>query len=97
MSVSRPASTSPSGTMPARGGGVLLNVLILAVTAAICGSVLFGAPGVLIGQAAAGVLFGGFAWVLALRMIANGGQPKGPRPEVFGREGRLMSLLHLRR
>ena len=61
------------------------------------GSVLFGAPGVLIGQAAAGVLFGGFAWVLALRMIANGGQPKGPRPEVFGREGRLMSLLHLRR
>jgi Na+-driven multidrug efflux pump len=61
------------------------------------GSVLFGAPGVLIGQAAAGVLFGGLAWVLALRMIADGGQPKGPRPEVFGREGRLMSLLHLRR
>ncbi|WP_439148537.1 MATE family efflux transporter [Sulfitobacter sp.] len=61
------------------------------------GSVLFGAPGVLIGQAAAGVLFGALAWVLAQRMIAQGGRPKGPRPEVFGREGRLMTLLHLRR
>jgi len=52
---------------------------------------------VLIGQAAAGVLFGALAWVLAQRMIAQGGRPKGPRPEVFGREGRLMTLLHLRR
>ncbi|SFS96274.1 putative efflux protein, MATE family [Sulfitobacter marinus] len=61
------------------------------------GSVLFGAPGVLIGQAAAGVLFGSLAWVLALRLIASGGRPKEQRTEVFGREGRLMALLHLRR
>jgi putative MATE family efflux protein len=61
------------------------------------GSVLFGAPGVLIGQAAAGVLFGGLAWMLALRLIASGGRPKEQRADVFGREGRLMALLHLRR
>jgi Na+-driven multidrug efflux pump len=61
------------------------------------GSVLFGAPGVLIGQAAAGVLFGGLAWMLALRLISSGGRPKEQRTEVFGREGRLMALLHLRR
>ena len=61
------------------------------------GSLLFGAPGVLIGQAAAGVLFGALAWVLARRMIAQGGQRKRANPEAFARDGRLMSLLHLRR
>jgi Na+-driven multidrug efflux pump len=61
------------------------------------GSLLFGAPGVLIGQAAAGVLFGALAWVLARRMIAQGGQRKRAKPEAFARDGRLMSLLHLRR
>lgn len=61
------------------------------------GSVMFGAPGVLIGQAAAGVLFGILAWILAQRMIAEGGTPRGPRQDIFGREGRLMALVHLRR
>lgn len=60
------------------------------------GSLLFGAPGVLIGQAGAGVLFGALAWVLTQRMFAQGGRPKGPRPDIFGREGRLMTLLQLR-
>ena len=45
----------------------------------------------------AGVLFGALAWVLARRMIAQGGQRKRAKPEVFARDGRLMSLLHLRR
>ena len=46
MPVDRSASSTPSATMAARGGVLLLNVLILAVTAAICGSsVLFGAHG----------------------------------------------------
>ncbi|MDJ0992079.1 MAG: MATE family efflux transporter [Dinoroseobacter sp.] len=58
------------------------------------GATLFGAPGVLIGQAAGGVLFGLFAAFLALRVMADpGDKPKG----AFAREGRLLSLLHLRR
>jgi putative MATE family efflux protein len=59
------------------------------------GSALFGAPGVMIGQALSGVVFGILAWVLALRVISDGGQqvPQG----TFDREGRLMSLLHLRK
>ncbi|MFN6979687.1 MAG: MATE family efflux transporter, partial [Gemmobacter sp.] len=54
----------------------------------------FGATGVLIGQAVGGVLFGGFAIWLALRVIDR---PKGGPPEPFGREGRLLSLSSLRR
>ena len=60
------------------------------------GALWFGAPGVLIGQALAGVLFGVISWVLALRVIAKGGKPAAHRP-IFGREGRLMALLHERR
>ncbi len=60
------------------------------------GAALFGAPGVLIGQALAGVLFGGLAWVLALRVIAAGGAVDVPRDR-FAREGRLLSLLNLRK
>lgn len=59
------------------------------------GALLFGAPGVLIGQALAGVLFGAIAWVLARRVIDDGA------PEVaqdrFDREGRLLSLMNLRK
>ncbi|MBD3665861.1 MATE family efflux transporter [Sulfitobacter aestuariivivens] len=61
------------------------------------GSALYGAPGVLIGQAAAGVLFGVIAWVLALRVIARGGGEREPKEAIFGREGRLMTLFHARR
>ncbi|QFT58737.1 Multidrug export protein MepA [Sulfitobacter sp. THAF37] len=56
-----------------------------------------GAPGVLIGQALAGVVFGVVAWIMALRCIARGGKPEGRGKEIFGREGRLMTLFHARR
>lgn len=59
------------------------------------GSALFGAPGVLIGQALAGVLFGTLAWVLARRVIERGG-PVTPSGK-FDREGRQLSLLNLRK
>ena len=54
-----------------------------------------GAPGVLIGQAVGGLVFGVFAAWLALRVIAQGGQPT-PR-EPFARQARLMQLVHHRR
>jgi Na+-driven multidrug efflux pump len=60
------------------------------------GGALFGATGVLVGQALAGVLFGAIAWVLALRVIAAGGAPKAS-VDSFAREGRLLSLLNLRK
>lgn len=60
------------------------------------GAALFGAPGVLIGQALAGVLFGSVAWVLARRVIATAGAVP-PQPDKFAREGRLLSLLNLRK
>ncbi|WP_299143297.1 MATE family efflux transporter [uncultured Tateyamaria sp.] len=59
------------------------------------GAHLFGAPGVLIGQSLAGVLFGGLAWVLARRVIAEGGTAS--TRDSFAREGRLLSLLNLRK
>ncbi|MCZ4256424.1 MATE family efflux transporter [Sulfitobacter sp. G21635-S1] len=55
------------------------------------------APGVLVGQSLAGVVFGVVAWVMALRCIARGGKPEGRGKEIFGREGRLMTLFHARR
>ena len=61
------------------------------------GSLWFGAPGVLIGQAVSGILFGVIAWVLARRVIAEGGGVREPQQEIFGREGRLMTLFHARR
>jgi phosphoketolase len=39
-----------------------------------------GAPGVLVGQALGGVIFGGIAWWLALRVIAKPGARRGPAP-----------------
>ncbi|GLT11918.1 MATE family efflux transporter [Sulfitobacter porphyrae] len=55
------------------------------------------APGVLVGQSLAGVVFGVVAWVMALRCIARGGKPERRGKEIFGREGRLMTLFHARR
>jgi len=55
------------------------------------------APGVLVGQSLAGVVFGVVAWVMALRCIARGGKPERRGNEIFGREGRLMTLFHARR
>ena len=60
------------------------------------GGWLLGAPGVLIGQAAGGVIFGLGAGWLAWRLVSTGtGRPAPPEP--FGREGRLMGLIHRRR
>lgn len=59
------------------------------------GSYFFGAPGVLVGQAMAGVIFGTLAWVLARRVIARAGRPT--RSEPFERQARLLTLFNLRR
>ncbi len=63
----------------------------------IAGAWLMGAPGVLIGQAAGGVIFAGVTLWLAYRVIdkAEGTAP-APR-EPFQRQSRLMTLLHARR
>ncbi|KIC50104.1 MATE family efflux transporter [Tateyamaria sp. ANG-S1] len=59
------------------------------------GGQLYGAEGVLIGQALSAVVFGALAWLLARRVIAaEGGEV--PR-DSFAREGRLLSLLNLRK
>ncbi len=56
-----------------------------------------GAPGVLIGQAFGGLVFGALAWALAFRVMDKvRTAPAAPR-EPFGRQSRLMALLHLRR
>lgn len=59
------------------------------------GAAWYGAPGVLIGQAAGGVIFGLLAVWLSMRVIAQGDGPSERDP--FSRQARLMSLLHLRR
>jgi putative MATE family efflux protein len=60
------------------------------------GGWLFGAQGVLIGQAAGGVVFGLFAWWLALRVIAArpGAAPAAPP---FDWQARVSRFFHLRR
>ena len=55
---------------------------------------LFGAPGVLIGQAVGGLVFAVIAMWLAHRVMDD---PKDHSHDHFAREGRLHSLLHLRR
>ena len=61
------------------------------------GAALLGAPGVLIGQAAGGVLFAGIAVVLSLRVMARGETAPATTPEPFAREARLFQLFHHRR
>ena len=61
------------------------------------GSWAFGAQGVLIGQALAGVIFGIIAWVMALRLIERSEGHIRIKQDLFGREGRLMTLFHARR
>jgi putative MATE family efflux protein len=61
------------------------------------GAWAFDAKGVLIGQSVAGVLFGTVAWILALRVIARGSAQQKPAQDLFGREGRLMTLFQQRR
>ncbi len=62
------------------------------------GAAWFGAEGVLIGQAAGGVLFGLLSLWLARGVMARvEAGAKVAKPGPFQRQGRLMSLLHLRR
>jgi Na+-driven multidrug efflux pump len=61
------------------------------------GAALLGAPGVLIGQAAGGILFAGIAVVLSLRVMARGEAVPGTPTEPFLREARLFQLFHHRR
>ena len=56
---------------------------------------LMGAPGVLVGQALGGVVFGVIAWILARRVMEHQGDI--PEPAPFSRQARLLQLLHLRR
>lgn len=59
------------------------------------GAAWFGAPGVLIGQALGGVLFGVLAWIMVGRLIAR---KEAPRPSApFGRQARQMVLFNRRR
>ncbi|NNK77391.1 MAG: MATE family efflux transporter [Litoreibacter sp.] len=60
------------------------------------GGFMFGAPGVLIGQAAGGLVFAAVAWWLALRVIAQQTEKKAP-PQPFARQGRLLQLFNFRR
>lgn len=62
----------------------------------ILGAWLFGARGVLIGQAIGGILFAGIALLLARRLISEApGAPVAPDP--FARQARLFQLFHHRR
>jgi len=60
------------------------------------GAWLFGAAGVLIGQALAGVIFAGVATLMVRRMMDSEAPPANPVGP-FDREARLMSLMHRRR
>ncbi len=59
-------------------------------------SALFGAAGVLIGQALGGVIFAGVAAVMVRRMMDGEAGAAAPE-ERFDRQARLMSLMHRRR
>lgn len=58
------------------------------------GAHFWGASGVLIGQAAGGVVFAGVAFALSQRVMAH---QTPVTPEPFARQGRLHALLHMRR
>lgn len=63
----------------------------------ILGAAMFGAPGVLIGQAAGGLVFAVIAFFLVRRVMARTeGQSPAPA-EPFAREARLFQLFHHRR
>jgi len=59
------------------------------------GAALFGAPGVLLGQALGGVIFGVLAWGLARRVMAEPVAPVAGEP--FQRQASLLRLYHNRR
>lgn len=62
----------------------------------IAGASLLGAPGVLVGQAAGGIVFAAVSWLLANRVMANLEAPsghEGPGQDAFKQQGRFLSLL----
>ena len=63
------------------------------------GAALWGAPGVLIGQAAGGMIFAGLSLWLASRLIGDleTGRADAPERPAFSRRARLMQVLHIRR
>ena len=61
------------------------------------GAYLFGAAGVLIGQALGGVVFAAIALLLARRVIRDGAGKAGVTQDEFSLQSRLMQLLHMRR
>lgn len=63
----------------------------------ILGAAWFGAPGVLIGQAAGGVLFAAITWILAYRVMAQEAIAGSRKPEPFDRQARLLKLFNFRR
>ncbi|NRA99078.1 MAG: MATE family efflux transporter [Rhodobacteraceae bacterium] len=63
----------------------------------IAGAALFGAPGVLIGQALGGVVFGLLGGWLTNRVIASSSSSEAEAPKTFARQGRQHSLFHHRR
>lgn len=56
-----------------------------------------GAPGILIGQAIGGVVFGVLAWWLAQRVVNISETKEVEKADHFARQSRLMALLHHRR
>ncbi|WP_108484262.1 MATE family efflux transporter [Oceaniglobus ichthyenteri] len=64
---------------------------------ALWGGWMFGAPGVLIGQAGGGVVFGLLAIWLARRVMARSHSERPAPRYPFQRQSRLMALLHMRR
>jgi hypothetical protein len=63
----------------------------------ILGAAAFGAPGVLIGQAAGGLIFAAVAVVLARRVMLRAEVRGTDEPDPFARQARLFQLLHHRR
>ncbi len=62
------------------------------------GGYLFGAPGILIGQAVGGVVFAAIAWGLARKVIAREAAVEElPADEHFKRQSRLLNLFNFRR
>ncbi len=62
----------------------------------ILGAALFGAPGVLIGQAAGGVIFAVIALIL-VRKVMSDADPEAAGQDSFARQARLFQLFHHRR
>lgn len=63
----------------------------------IAGAAIFGAPGVLIGQAGGGVIFATLAWVMAVRVMNKAVHLEPAPRDPFARQSRQLGLMHHRR